>query len=264
MCWYGRRVENQTRLMAGDTDYDRHGEGYLAARRTDPRIEARLHAALGEARTVINVGAGPGAYEPADRYVVAVEPSPVMRGQRPPRAVPAVDATAQRLPFDAATFDAGMATITVHQWSDLVAGLRELRRVVRGPVAILTFEQEAFGQWWLTEYAPEMMAAERRRYPSLDLIAAHLGRHCTVQPVAVPGDCTDGFLEAYYARPERLLDPAVRRAQSAWTFVDEATQEASVARLREALESGAWDARHGHLRAQPEFLGALRLVVGVP
>jgi SAM-dependent methyltransferase len=251
-----------TGTLAGDVDYGRHGQGYATHRRTDPRIAAQVHAAIGAGRTVINVGAGAGSYEPLDRYVVAVEPSAAMRAQRPRELAPALDAVAERLPFDAGSFDAGMAMVTVHQWSDTVAGLRELRRVVRGPVVVLTFDGAALDRFWLAEYAPELIAAERRRYPAMELIAEHIGPACEVREVPVPVDCVDGFTEAFYARPERFLDPAVRGAQSAWTFVDEGAQARSVARLREDLESGAWEERYGHLRSQPEFVGSLRLLVG--
>lgn len=251
-------------MIAGDVDYHRHGEGYAVQRRTDPRIAAHVHSALGDARTVVNVGAGAGSYEPEDRYVIAVEPSAAMRAQRPPQLAPAVDATAERLPFDDNSFDAAMATLTVHQWSDLTAGLRELRRVARGPVVVLTGDGDALDKLWLAHYAPELIAAERRRYPAMDRIAEHIGATCTVQELAIPIDCVDGFTEAFYARPERFLDPRVRRSQSAWTFVDDADEERAMEQLRRDLDSGAWDQRYGHLRSQPEFVGSMRLLIGHP
>jgi SAM-dependent methyltransferase len=253
-----------TRQLAGDFDYDTHGAGYAAQRRTDPRIAGLVHAALGDARTVLNVGAGAGSYEPEDRYVVAVEPSAAMRAQRPAGKVPALDATAEALPFDDDSFDAAMATVTVHQWADLDRGLAQLRRVARGPVVVLTFDGDALDLLWLAEYAPQLIAAERRRYPAIDRIATALGSSCEVTAVPIPIDCVDGFTEAYYARPERFLDPRVRAAQSAWGFVDPADAEAGMARLRSDLDSGAWDERYGHLRTQPEFLGSMRLLVGRP
>jgi hypothetical protein len=248
----------------GDFDYETHGHGYAGRRRTDPRIEAYVHAALGDAKTVLNVGAGAGSYEPADRAVTAVEPSPAMRAQRPPHRVPAIDATAEALPFPDDSFDAAMATVTVHQWSDCDRGLRELRRVSRGPVVVLTFDGDALDQFWLAEYAPGLIAAERRRYPAIDRIRAVLGGTSTVTEIPVPIDCADGFTEAFYARPERFLDPDVRRAQSAWGFVEEAAIDRAVRRLREDLESGAWDRRFGPLRTQPDFAGSLRLVTALP
>jgi hypothetical protein len=204
------------------------------------------------------VGAGAGSYEPQDRYVVAVEPSAAMRAQR---SSPAVDATAEHLPFDDHSFDAVMATITIHQWADGDAGLRELRRVSRGPVAVLTFDGPAIGEFWLNDYVPEVIEAEARRYPALDHVASVLGGDVTVTKVPVAFDCVDGFAEAFYGRPEALLDAAVRRSQSAWGFVPGEAIERGIANLRTALASGEWDARHGHLRTQPEFIGALRLIV---
>jgi len=249
---------------AGDVDYESTGDGYAVQRRPDPRIAAMVHAALGDARTVLNVGAGAGSYEPGDRYVAAVEPSAAMRAQRPAGAAPAIDATAERLPFDDDAFDAVMATVTVHQWADTATGLAELRRVARGPVVVLTFDGDALDRLWLAEYVPELMAAERRRYPAIDLIAAAVGRSAEVLPVPIPIDCVDGFTEAFYARPEMFLNPRVRAAQSAWGFVEDAAITRGIERLRADLASGAWDSRYGTLRTQPEFVGSLRLIVGRP
>lgn len=250
--------------MAGDFDYDTRGQGYAVQRRTDPRIAALVHTALGGARTVLNVGAGAGSYEPADRHVTAIEPSAGMRAQRPATAVPAIDATAEALPFDDDAFDAAMATVTVHQWSDTAQGLAEMRRVSRGPVVVLTFDGEALDLLWLADYVPELIAAERRRYPPIDLIAAAIGAHTDVLPVPIPIDCADGFTEAYYARPEMFLNPQVRAAQSAWGFVDETAIDRGMARLSADLATGAWDTRYGHLRTQPTFTGSLRLLTGHP
>ena len=250
--------------VAGDFDYESGGTGYTVHRQTDPRIAALVHAALGDARTVVNVGAGAGSYEPADRDVTAVEPSEAMRRQRPAHLAPAVDAVAEALPFPDGSFDAAMAMVTIHQWPDTDRGLRELRRVSRGPVVILTFDGDALDEFWLAEYAPELIAAERRRYPAIEHIRVALGGVSVVTKVPVPIDCVDGFTEAFYARPERFLDPAVRRSQSAWGFVDEAAEDQAVARLREDLESGAWERRHGALRAQPQFTGSLRLITARP
>jgi SAM-dependent methyltransferase len=246
--------------LAGDFDYDAHGGGYAVQRRTDPRIAAYVHAALGDARRVINVGAGAGSYEPTGCDVTAVEPSAAMRAQRPAELATAIDATAEALPFKDDSFDAAMATITVHQWADSDKGLRELRRVSRGPVVILTFDGDALDLLWLAEYVPELIAAERLRYPAISHITEVLGGTSAVTPIPIPIDCVDGFTEAYYARPERFLDAAVRRSQSAWGFVDEAATARAVERLRAELVSGAWDEKYGSLRTQPEFVGSLRLV----
>jgi SAM-dependent methyltransferase len=220
-----------------------------------------VHGALAGAPAVVNVGAGAGSYEPADRRVVAVEPSAAMRGQRPSSAAPVVDAVAEALPFADRSFDAAMATVTVHQWRDSTAGLRELRRVSRGPVVVLTFDGTALDRLWLAEYVPELAAAERHRYPPIEAIDAALGGGTEVVPVPVPADCCDGFTEAYYARPEAFLEEEVRRGQSAWGFLAPGVEQRFVADLGEALAGGDWDRRHGHLRRAPSFVGALRLVV---
>ncbi|GIF53744.1 methyltransferase family protein [Asanoa ferruginea] len=251
-------------MIKGDFDYETNGHGYAVQRRPDPRIAALVHTALGDARTLLNVGAGAGSYEPTDRYVVAVEPSARMRAQRPATAVPALDATAEHLPFDDHSFDAVLASVTVHQWADTARGLAELRRVARGPVLVLTFDGAALDRLWLAAYAPELIAAERRRYPAIGTIAAAIGSSAEVIEVPIPIDCVDGFTEAYYARPERFLDPRVRAAQSAWGFVDEAATTRAVEALRADLASGEWDARYGHLRTQSMFVGSLRLIVGRP
>ena len=248
-------------MPAGDFDYDALGAGYTRHRRPDPSIAALVTRALGDSRTVINVGAGAGSYEPADRYVAAVEPSAQMRALRPPGFAPAIDAVAEHLPFDDDAFDGAMAMITVHQWPDQERGLRELRRVARGPVVVLTFDRDALDAFWLAEYAPELIAAERLRYPAIDQICRVLGGKCAVEVVPIPIDCTDGFTEAYYARPEAFLDDAVRAGQSAWGFVGGDEQRRTVTTLADDLRSGAWNARHGHLRTQPFYEGSLRLVV---
>jgi hypothetical protein len=246
---------------AGDFDYEANGSGYATRRRPDPRIAALVHAALGDARTVVNIGAGAGSYEPADRHVVAVEPSAAMRAQRPHHLAPAVDATAERLPFDDDGFDAAMATVTIHQWTDPDAGLRELRRVSRGPVAILTFDAEALRDFWLAAYVPEVIATERDRFPAIDHVVGVLGGDVEVLDVPVPIDCSDGFGEAYYARPEAFLRHDVRAAQSGWVLTDPGAVARGVARLADDLSSGRWDERHGHLRDQAEYVGAMRLIV---
>jgi SAM-dependent methyltransferase len=246
---------------AGDFDYEANGTRYAVRRQPDPRIAARVHVALGDARTVINVGAGAGSYEPTDRHVVAVEPSAAMRAQRPHHLAPALDATAERLPFDDDSFDAAMATITIHQWSDVDAGLRELRRVSRGPVAILTFDADALLEFWLNEYVPEVIATERARFPAIDHVVEVLGGAADVLDVPIPIDCVDGFGEAYYARPEAFLEQDVRAAQSGWVLTEPDAVARGVARLADDVASGRWDERHGHLRNEPEHIGAVRLIV---
>ena len=250
---------------AGDADYAVIGEEYRRYRRPEPAFARAITKALGDARTVLNVGAGAGSYEPTDREVTAVEPSASMRSQRPESLSAAVDATAEDLPFGDDTFDAAMTTFSVHQWGDLERGLSEVRRVTRGPIVILTCDPARVEDHWLAEYAPEVLATEARRYPSMARIRAALGGDTvTATPLPIPFTCVDGFTEAYYGRPERLLDAGARRANSAWSFVDEVTVRRSVAALRNALESGDWDRAHGHLRVQPTYEGSLVLVTAVP
>jgi SAM-dependent methyltransferase len=247
-------------MSAGDVDYGPIAVAYAKHRRTDPRVEALVHAALGDARTVLNVGAGTGSYEPADRHVVAVEPSAGMRAQRPAGRVPAVRAVAADLPFDDGAFDAAMAMTTVHQWPDVRAGLREVRRVTRGPVVVLTFDPARVADFWLAHYAPELAEADARRLPSLDMLREALGGDATVTYVPIPRDCTDAVTEAFYARPEMFLDDEVRLAQSAWLFVTPSAQARAVEALRADLASGEWDRRWGALRAQETHTGSWCLV----
>lgn len=245
---------------AGDADYGTIGDAYTAYRQPEPRIAALIEQALTGARTVVNVGAGAGSYESAAFDVTAVEPSASMRAQRPAHLSPAVDAVAERLPFGDDTFDAAMTTFSVHQWPDLQAGLREMRRVARGPVVVLTCDPDRVRDFWLYEYAPQVLDTEARRYPSIRAVTEALGGLAEVTTVPIPADCVDGFNEAYYARPERLLDPAARRSCSAWSFVDAELAERYVEHLRQDLASGVWDERHGVLRRQPHFNGSLVLI----
>lgn len=249
---------------AGDADYSVIGADYAAYRRADPRIFSAIEAAFGTARTVVNVGAGAGSYEPADRDMTAVEPSAAMRAQRPPHLARAIDATAESLPFPNDAFDAALASFTVHQWGDLRAGLRELRRVTAGPVVVLTCDPAALDRFWLRDYAPEVIVTEASRYPPTAAIVEGLGGTLDVSAIPIPLGCTDGFGEAYYGHPEALLDPGARRANSAWSFVDDAVSERFERSLREDLDSGLWEARYGALRAAPSFAGSLRLVVSRP
>ncbi len=241
-------------------DYERHGLTYARNRRADPRIEARIHAALGDARTVLNVGAGSGSYEPADREVLAVEPSPTMRAQRPPGAAPAIDARAEELPFDDGSFDAAMACVTIHHWEPPEAGLAELRRVARGPVVVFTFDLEHLPAWQ-PELLAEGIELELPRFPAIAEVERALGGRTRVEHIPTPADCADGFFEAFWARPEALLDPAIRASQSMWTLLGPGVEDRIVDRLAAALDSGAWDAEHGQLRERESFDGSLRLVV---
>ena len=246
---------------AGDADYGTIGTGYTAYRQPEPAIAALIEAALGDAQTVLNVGAGAGSYEPAGRRVTPVEPSATMRAQRPAHLAPAIDAQAENLPFADGQFDAAMASFTVHQWTDLAAGLAEMRRVTRGPVLVLSCDPALVQSFWLNDYAPQVLATEARRYPAPAGMGAVLGGTVSVLPVPIPLLCRDGFNEAYYGRPERLLERGARTANSAWSFVDAAVAARAVFALGDDLETGVWDRKYGHLRTQPTYDGSLRLLV---
>lgn len=241
-------------------DYDSHGRTYASHRRADPRIGRRIHAALGDARTVVNVGAGAGSYEPADRWLLAVEPSATMRAQRPAEVAPVIDARAEALPFDDDSVDAAMACVTIHHWDPPEAGLAELRRIARGPVVVFTFDLDALPAWQ-HDFLAEGLEREKPRFGPIERVATMLGGRTRIEAIPTPGDCVDGFFEAFWRRPEALLDPEVRACQSMWQVVGPEAEGRMVARLAAALESGEWDAAHGHLREQRNFDGALRLVI---
>lgn len=241
-------------------DYEQHGHRYARHRQGDPRIAERIHAALGAARTVLNVGAGAGSYEPRDRWVLAVEPSETMRAQRPADAAPVIAARAEALPFDDDAVDAAMASVTIHHWEPPEAGLAELRRVARGPVVVFTFELDCLPAWQ-QELLREGIEKERPRFPAIESITSVLGGRTRVERIPTPGDCVDGFFEAYWRRPEMLLDPDIRASQSMWALLKPGEERRMVDRLAAALDSGEWDADHGHLRALESFDGALRLVI---
>jgi SAM-dependent methyltransferase len=246
--------------MSTTARYDEIGVSYRSARRPDPRIAAQVSSALGGARTVVNVGAGPGSYEPAGGRLVAVEPSAVMLAQRPAAAAPAVRAIAEQLPFADHSFEAALAILTVHHWTDAARGLAELRRVA-ARIVILTTAAERINQLWLTaDYFP---GSVRGRRPDIQpaRLASMLGGEVRIETVLVPRDCTDGFGEAYWARPEAYLDPEVRAGMSACSLLAPAEIEDGVRRLRTDLASGRWDERYGHLRELAELDTGHRLVV---
>jgi SAM-dependent methyltransferase len=241
--------------------YDAIGRTYTATRATEPRIAARIWDALGDARTVVNVGAGTGSYEPPDRAVTAVEPSAVMIAQRPPGAAPAVQASAEALPFDDASFDAAMAVLTLHHWSDLRAGCAELRRVARARVVVFSWDPTYVASMWLgPEYFPDLAREDADGFPSLEDQAAALDAE--VQVVPIPWDCRDGFFSAFWRRPEAYLDAAVRAGISTLAKRSEDELAEGLARLRADLDSGAWARRHADLLERDELDLGYRLLVG--
>ena len=246
--------------------YDLIGAEYAATRREDPRIAALIHAALGDARPIVNVGAGAGSYEPRDRDVVAVEPSEVMIAQRDPRGPPAILAGAYPLPFEDRSMDAAMAILTIHHWDeDRERGVREMRRVSSGPVVILTYDPEASGRMWLlADYLPEVAELDRRIFPSLEALAQWLDTEVTVREVPIPRDTPDWSLGSFWAHPERVLDTQARNATSGFARMPPEVVDRVVQAVAHDLRDGTWDARHGHLRELDEYDVGMRLVVSEP
>jgi SAM-dependent methyltransferase len=243
------------------TSYDQLGRGYSRTRRPDPRIAARIEAALGDARTILNVGAGTGSYEPAGREVTAVEPSTEMIAQRPSGSAPAVQACAEDLPFEDDSFDAAMAVLTAHHWADLGAGLREMRRVACRRLVLVTFDPTALAALWIVrDYFPQMLELKRRSPALSEELAAMLAAGAP-EPIPVPHDCTDLFFAALWARPEMLFDENVVRPMWVWQSISEEARRDGRARLAADLRDGAWEERHGDLREQAELDVGLRLVV---
>jgi SAM-dependent methyltransferase len=243
------------------SEYDASRAAYAATRRADPHIAAVIERALGDARTVLNVGAGAGSYESPDRDVIAVEPSATMRAQRPPGAPEAIAAQAESLPFADASMDAATAVLTMHHWRDPARGLRELRRVARGPVVVLTFDPDQVGAFWLVrDYLPEAGELDRARFPTIAETVAALGG-AGVERVPIPHDCRDGFLGAFWRRPERYLEPAVRPGISTFGELDPEVLDRALTRLRDDLEGGRWRRRYGGLLSLEELDLGYRLVV---
>jgi SAM-dependent methyltransferase len=242
------------------TVYDRIGVSYGRTRRADPRIAAAIVAALGDARSVVNVGAGTGGYEPGDRAVLAVEPSQTMIAQRPATAAPAIQGSAEALPLADGSFDAALAVNTVHHWTDVRAGLRELRRVARRRVVIFLRNPSSGVKFWLADYFPTLVRTDRMR-AIVGMIEQEIQPETTV-PVPLPRDCVDGLFSAYWARPEMYLDEEVRRNISNFALARQDEVAAGLASLDADLRSGDWDGRHGDLRSLPELDLGHRLFVG--
>jgi SAM-dependent methyltransferase len=236
--------------------YDIIGNNYAELRKPDPRIAGIIKGALGPAKTVLNVGAGTGSYEPADRTLVAVEPSGEMIRKRKPSAAKAVQASADHLPFDDKSFDASMAILTIHHWPDKEAGLREMRRVTRGRIVLLTFDPSH--RPWLTDYLPELAALDEAQMPKMSDYERWMGP-VQITPVPVPQDCSDGFLYAYWRRPAAYLDPYIRSGSSSFWAIGNA--EAGLQKLKRDLETGEWDRRYAEIVNLEEYDAGYRLVV---
>lgn len=244
--------------MATDP-YRLHSTGYTQARRPDPRIAARIRAALTGCLSVANVGAGTGSYEPRDLEVIAIEPSWSMLRQRARDSAPVVQGRAESLPLRDHAVDAALAVLTLHHWQDHSQGLRECLRVARQRVLLLTFESMAGATFWLTaEYFPEIHAWDDKQFPTIEQLRGWLGP-ITVESIPIPADCIDGFLGAYWRRPWAYLDAQVRAGMS--TFAKINRLEEGLQRLRRDLESGTWEQRYGHLLTLDELDIGYRLVV---
>ena len=243
--------------------YDQIGGGYSLTRREDPHIASAIRNALGDARSVVNVGAGPGSYEPDDRYVIAVEPSDVMAAQRPPTMPPALRASAGELPLRDNSTDAAMAVLTIHHWDDeLERGIEEMRRVARDTVVILTYDPLVSSEMWLmADYLPEVAQLDRRIFPAPRLLVSWLGGRARIEVLPIRRDTPDWMLGSFWAHPERVLDARARSATSGLARLDASVVERVVGDVRRDLESGVWDERYGHLRKLDAFDAGLRLIV---
>ena len=250
--------------LAQQARYDLIGQNYASRRGEDPLLRGRIMQALGDAATIVNVGAGAGSYEPRDRKVLPVEPSSVMVAQRPKDLSPAIRGTADQLPLHDKSVDAAMTILSLHHWHPgQEAGVREMLRVARQRIVIVTIDPEVWAQMWLVEeYFPEVAALDRKIFPAPEAIAAWIGGKVEVETVPIRRDTPDGTLMAFWAHPERVLDPVARGATSGFARQPEDVVQRVVAAVTRDLDSGRWDARHGSLRSLPELDAGLRLIIG--
>lgn len=252
--------------MTSSPRYDAIGHGYSSTRREDPELRDRIFAALGESRTVVNVGAGTGSYEPSDRHVIAIEPSDVMAEQRPANRVPALRGTAAPLPLRNHSVDAAMALLTIHHWDNqLEFGVRELRRVARGPVVIVTYDADVCAEMWLyRDYLPELTALDQAIFPRIELLMSWLGGSVRVEPIMNSRNTPDWTLGSFWAHPERVLDADARRATSGFARLDALVVDRVVAEVARDIDNGIWDSRNGYLRALDKYDVGMRLLIAHP
>lgn len=235
------------------TLYDSIGRGYAKLRRPDPRIAAAIEAALGDAASVVNVGAGAGSYEPPDREVLAVEPSEVMIRQRPSGSAPCRQGTAESLPVQTASVDAAMAILSAHHWTDIERGIREMTRAARKRVVLLTWVPDSAPFWLTRDYFPEIAEHDRTVFPAQPVLTAMLERLAgpvSVTPVPIPHDCVDGLLCAYWRRPECYLSAEIRSGMSSFARIN---AEPGVGKLGDDLAAGRWAQRNQRLLALEEL-----------
>ncbi|QLC21623.1 class I SAM-dependent methyltransferase [Parasphingopyxis sp. CP4] len=240
-----------------DATYDLIGINYSDLRKPDARIADMINEGLGSAKTILNVGAGTGSYEPADRNVTSLEPSDAMIQQRPAGAAKAIQGFAEELPFPDDSFDAAMAILTVHHWTDFAQGAAEMRRVARDRIVILTFDADHQSAW-LNDYIPELVTLDDGQMPRMTDYGEALGP-VDIVPVPIPHDCTDGFLYAYWRRPAAYLDPRIRTGMSSFWAIDNV--DAGLDTLAADLESGRWEERYGHLLDEDAVDLGYRIVI---
>ncbi len=243
--------------------YETIGSTYASTRREDERVRAQIHDALGDAATIVNVGAGTGNYEPVARRVVAIEPSPAMLRQREGRSSHVIRGVAEALPLPTRSFDAGLAVLTMHHWHDVEAGLAELARVSHRQV-VFFFESLHTHDFWALDYFPEARELPSEADPPGEAILARTLRLREIRPVLVPADCADGFGAAYWARPEAYTDPVVQAGMSWLALLPAAVRQRGSTQLAADLASGIWEQRYGHLRHQDTFDGGYRIAIAGP
>lgn len=258
-----RRLVSTLDEVVANPRYDAIGHSYSTTRREDPQLRDRINLALGDSRTIVNVGAGTGSYEPSDRHVIAIEPSDVMADQRSDELAPALRGSAAPLPLRDVSVDAAMAVLTIHHWDDQQElGIRELRRVARGPVVIVTYDPDICAQMWLYgDDFPEAAALDRATFPSIDKLTDWLGGSLQIEPVLNSRDTPDWTLGSFWAHPERVLDDTARRATSAFARTEPAVLNRVVAAVERDLRDGTWDLRNGDLRHVGEYDVGMRLIV---
>jgi SAM-dependent methyltransferase len=249
--------------MSAGLRYDSIGHSYTRTRQEDPRLSERIATALGSARTVVNVGAGAGSYEPRDRYVIPIEPSDVMAAQRPRDMAPALRCVAQSLPLRDGAVDAALSVLSVHHWDEgREQGVREMRRVATGPVVIVTCDPDVSGAMWLmADYLPEIAELDRRTFPRMEQLATWLGGQTQVEAVLIPRDTCDWTLMSFWAHPERVLDASARNATSGFARMPPAVVDRVVAAVQRDLDDGSWESRYGYLRKLDAYDAGLRLVI---
>ncbi|MCX6127399.1 MAG: methyltransferase domain-containing protein [Proteobacteria bacterium] len=242
--------------------YDSIGHGYSSRRREDPILSKKIVNALGNARTVINVGAGTGSYEPSDRVVIPVEPSEVMIRQRPASSLPAIRATAEALPFHDKVVDAAMTVLSLHHWDPYqAAGLREMKRVARDCVIVVTIDPRVSGKMWLmADYLREVAALDNRIFPLPETISEWLECETEIEIVPISRETPDGTLMSFWAHPERVLDEAARAATSGFARQTMEVVKRVVSEVGRDLQNGRWDERNGHLRRLYECDVGLRII----